>query len=51
MVQYNVMLGMSWHNIVDMWIACKYGDEIHGKNYNNNSFQIKCKRALQKLPS
>ena len=47
--QYDVILGMTWLNDVDAWIACKHG-EVHGKLPNGKPFTIKGTRALPKIP-
>ena len=47
--QYDVILGMSWFNDVDAWIACKH-EEVHGKLYYDKPFTFKGTRALPKIP-
>ena len=47
--QYDVILGMSWLNDVDAWIACKHR-EVYGKLSNSKPFTIKGTRALPKIP-
>lgn len=47
--QYNVILEMSWLNVVDTKIACKHG-EVHGRLSNGKLFKIKGERAQPKVP-
>ena len=47
--QYDVILGMSWLNDVDAWIACKHG-EVHDKLFDDKPFTIKTTRVLSKIP-
>ena len=47
--QYDIILGMSWLNDVDVWIACKHG-EVHGKLSNGKPFTIKGTRVLPEIP-
>ena len=47
--QYDVILGMSWFNDVDAWIACK-PREANGKLSDDKPFTIKGTRALPKIP-
>jgi hypothetical protein len=47
--RYDVILGITWLEQVDAWIACKEG-AVYGKLQNDKIFCIKCKRFLPNAP-